>query len=130
MIRRPPRSTRTDTLFPYTTLFRSWHRERSPVRVPYGDRLCGEIPCSIPLPALFRSSPLHRRRCRRSGRRVCECPKAFVRSAYLRSEERRVGKECVSTCRSRWLPYHSKKQLLSTCRDSNYINTSNQTKCI
>src|SRR3546814_4330068 len=27
MIRRPPRSTRTDTLFPYTTLFRSTHRE-------------------------------------------------------------------------------------------------------
>src|SRR3546814_3560091 len=26
MIRRPPRSTRTDTLFPYTTLFRSVHR--------------------------------------------------------------------------------------------------------
>src|SRR3546814_12147416 len=26
--------------------------------------------------------------------------------AYLRSEERRVGKECVSTCRSRWSPYH------------------------
>src|SRR3546814_5779395 len=26
MIRRPPRSTRTDTLFPYTTLFRSSHR--------------------------------------------------------------------------------------------------------
>src|SRR3546814_2469497 len=26
MIRRPPRSTRTDTLFPYTTLFRSCHR--------------------------------------------------------------------------------------------------------
>src|SRR3546814_21095876 len=26
MIRRPPRSTRTDTLFPYTTLFRSQHR--------------------------------------------------------------------------------------------------------
>src|SRR3546814_5949566 len=36
MIRRPPRSTRTDTLFPYTTLFRSWtgiaqrRRERTP----------------------------------------------------------------------------------------------------
>src|SRR3546814_2592271 len=28
MIRRPPRSTRTDTLFPYTTLFRSADRER------------------------------------------------------------------------------------------------------
>src|SRR3546814_5814916 len=26
MIRRPPRSTRTDTLFPYTTLFRSWRK--------------------------------------------------------------------------------------------------------
>src|SRR3546814_16068012 len=26
-----------------------------------------------------------------------------------RSEERRVGKECVSTCRSRWQPYHKKK---------------------
>src|SRR3546814_6291038 len=25
---------------------------------------------------------------------------------YKRSEERRVGKECVSTCRSRWSPYH------------------------
>src|SRR3546814_20323095 len=25
---------------------------------------------------------------------------------WLRSEERRVGKECVSTCRSRWLPDH------------------------
>src|SRR3546814_11558172 len=37
MIRRPPRSTRTDTLFPYTTLFRSygpaacpWHRRPGP----------------------------------------------------------------------------------------------------
>src|SRR3546814_17935174 len=28
----------------------------------------------------------------------------------LRSEERRVGKECVSTCRSRWSPYNSKKK--------------------
>src|SRR3546814_17381830 len=25
---------------------------------------------------------------------------------FYRSEERRVGKECVSTCRSRWSPYH------------------------
>src|SRR3546814_8894765 len=29
MIRRPPRSTRTDTLFPYTTLFRSGHRDKN-----------------------------------------------------------------------------------------------------
>src|SRR3546814_13014023 len=27
-------------------------------------------------------------------------------SSIRRSEERRVGKECVSTCRSRWSPYH------------------------
>src|SRR3546814_3052874 len=27
-------------------------------------------------------------------------------SSVARSEERRVGKECVSTCRSRWSPYH------------------------
>src|SRR3546814_4505527 len=33
MIRRPPRSTRTDTLFPYTTLFRSIEAARDMVRV-------------------------------------------------------------------------------------------------
>src|SRR3546814_7737404 len=45
MIRRPPRSTRTDTLFPYTTLFRSPSRGRKgrnsrlqPLRMP-GDML-------------------------------------------------------------------------------------------
>src|SRR3546814_17786137 len=30
----------------------------------------------------------------------------MVRRLYGRSEERRVGKECVSTCRSRWSPSH------------------------
>src|SRR3546814_18944423 len=34
MIRRPPRSTRTDTLFPYTTLFRSALLTRSPLPGP------------------------------------------------------------------------------------------------
>src|SRR3546814_9641175 len=40
------------------------------------------------------------------------CPACFlaamihVSPAGERSEERRVGKECVSTCRSRWSPYH------------------------
>src|SRR3546814_20262017 len=37
-------------------------------------------------------------------------PLAFLENLlgdkYHRSEERRVGKECVSTCRSRWSPYH------------------------
>src|SRR3546814_5158610 len=31
---------------------------------------------------------------------------AGARGRTARSEERRVGKECVSTCRSRWSPYH------------------------
>src|SRR3546814_3615597 len=34
MIRRPPRSTRTDTLFPYTTLFRSQHEGDPLHRIP------------------------------------------------------------------------------------------------
>src|SRR3546814_18466909 len=37
---------------------------------------------------------------------VEDCKQAYM----LRSEERRVGKECVSTCRSRWSPYHYKKK--------------------
>src|SRR3546814_17268759 len=40
MIRRPPRSTRTDTLFPYTTLFRSAERHRVDQRP--GDRLLAD----------------------------------------------------------------------------------------
>src|SRR3546814_13332464 len=32
--------------------------------------------------------------------------KILVHGPDARSEERRVGKECVSTCRSRWSPYH------------------------
>src|SRR3546814_17952439 len=32
--------------------------------------------------------------------------KGWERYSALRSEERRGGKECVSTCRSRWTPYH------------------------
>src|SRR3546814_15419788 len=35
-----------------------------------------------------------------------------------RSEERRVGKECVSTCRSRWPPVHYKKKKKDTARVS------------
>src|SRR3546814_15475617 len=35
-------------------------------------------------------------------------------SGNLRSEERRVGQECVSTCRSRWSPSHLKKNTTST----------------
>src|SRR3546814_13401259 len=34
----------------------------------------------------------------------------IIERAAKRSEERRVGKECVSTCRSRWSPNHEKKK--------------------
>src|SRR3546814_941743 len=33
-------------------------------------------------------------------------PAHLILVVAVRSEERRVGKECVSTCRSRWSPYH------------------------
>src|SRR3546814_20368860 len=37
-----------------------------------------------------------------------------VASREMRSEERRVGKEWVSTCSLRWSPYHSKRNMQST----------------
>src|SRR3546814_17836411 len=36
---------------------------------------------------------------------------AAMHRARGRSEERSVGNECVSTCRSRWAPYHSKQKI-------------------
>src|SRR3546814_1244451 len=49
MIRRPPRSTRTDTLFPYTTLFRSGHGLRDERRklllvLPHGKFAIAHLP--------------------------------------------------------------------------------------
>src|SRR3546814_13453873 len=40
----------------------------------------------------------------REGNQFRKCPPPLTE--HNRSEERRVGKECVSTCRSRWPPYH------------------------
>src|SRR3546814_18024998 len=40
------------------------------------------------------------------GLRDCRAVDRHDRSLPARSEARRVGKECVSTCRSRWSPYH------------------------
>src|SRR3546814_20152308 len=37
---------------------------------------------------------------------VLDAPTHFFTGQDARSEERRVGKECVSTCRSRWSTYH------------------------
>src|SRR3546814_12582741 len=48
--------------------------------------------------------------------------------SWRRSEERRVGKECVSTCRSRWSPYHSTKRntqpTIDILMDSEHTNYS------
>src|SRR3546814_7555280 len=43
MIRRPPRSTRTDTLFPYTTLFRSVEARKRALAAGVGDRVTFEL---------------------------------------------------------------------------------------
>ena len=40
----------------------------------------------------------------KSGKNIS--PEKAMEHILGRSEERRVGKECVSTCRSRWSPYH------------------------
>src|SRR3546814_20510086 len=105
MIRLPPRSTRTDTLFPYTTLFRSLQTEafkesRCLMRVAVaGQLLDGETDEARKLDSVHGVSIGHFGRLRRCDDRE----RAF---GDHRSEERRVGKECVSTCRSRWSPYH------------------------
>src|SRR3546814_17660934 len=45
---------------------------------------------------------------RRSACRTHQRRTVGQRAGQARSEERRVGKECVRTCRSRWSPYHKK----------------------
>src|SRR3546814_3137137 len=52
----------------------------------------------------------------RSERRVRE-EETVNYEISKRSEERRVGKECVSTCRSRWSPYHYNKNNDNTKQD-------------
>src|SRR3546814_15272871 len=122
MIRRPPRSTRTDTLFPYTTLFRSPTAVSAAVR-PAAERLADELGQRLP-DRLFRGIAHSRcaiqecrARCRADvgacgtdlaaawlGQRACAgCAQTPARRSRYRpvadrSEERRVGKEGVSKC--------------------------------
>src|SRR3546814_13388522 len=116
MIRLPPRSTRTDTLFPDTTLFRSnritvqWERPTGYFRnaeTVFRERLT------------FPDSPrIRESRCKRPQLNFVSyllkeltAPAAlplfsrFLDGRGKRSEERGVGKGCVRTCRSRWLTY-------------------------
>src|SRR3546814_16438700 len=105
MIPRPPRSTRTDTLFPYTTLFRSPVQGRT-LGLSSAD-LKGEVSlvnvfaswctaCRYEHPVFMKLKedgvvPIH-------GINHSERPQ----DAAKRSEQRRVGKAGVSPCRSRW----------------------------
>src|SRR3546814_3304403 len=57
MIRRPPRSTRTDTLFPYTTLFRSRHNETNPQEPPMSRKLTTPAAVAASLVALMVAAP-------------------------------------------------------------------------
>src|SRR3546814_18031926 len=113
MIRRPPRSTRTDTLFPYTTLFRSQRRGNDGIDQRIGlYRLARHRRATLQLARDGRLRPdggllrlagaVGLGSAEDAGGGGLEPHK----SAPGRSEERRVGKECVSTCKSRWSPYH------------------------
>src|SRR3546814_14691895 len=62
-----------------------------------------------PLILGFILGPMLEENFRRSLRLSGGDPMIFINtpiSATFRPEDRRVGKECVSTCRSRWTPYH------------------------
>src|SRR3546814_13978444 len=110
MIRRPPRSTRTDTLFPYTTLFRSLRRCGN--ARPVSDKAAQPIGAERRhLPVLDFQSGHHfgvevrRQRQIAVGSQRQIIGKRQLEPVAARSEERRVGTECVSTCRSRGSPY-------------------------
>src|SRR3546814_20667880 len=121
MIRRPPRSTRTDTLFPYTTLFRSGCPE-----TPKGSRH-HTLPLVARVRAVTRAfSPLgsmqitERPMISRLGMmvptplplRVVALVSRWAGPSLRRSDEQRAGKECVCTFRTWWSPVRYNTQLL------------------
>src|SRR5689334_25050212 len=95
MIRRPPRST----LFPYTTLFRSLEDQAHALRLLGRNGLGGEHEGQGLLGADEARQDPGAARIRHEG----DLGEGLLQ---VRSEERRVGKEC----RSRWSPYHEKKK--------------------
>src|SRR3546814_14412102 len=109
MTRRPPRSTRTDTLFPYTTLFRSWPnllRRRVGALLMLAAALL--TLSTIAAPEADQGVASDRSHVYAiDNYAIGKYDKA---SGKRRSEERRVGTECVRTCRSRWSPYHYKNK--------------------
>src|SRR3546814_11352040 len=108
MIRRPPRSTLTDTLFPYTTLFRS--KDITIAKCKYTAKQ-GEVKMRSYAPV----NKGHLGQIKKAVQMLLSAERPMIYSGggvvlSDRSEERRVGKECVSTCRSRRSPYHKKKK--------------------
>src|SRR3546814_15563163 len=96
-------------------------------------RLSGEKLCPRPWRRAERGRPLNALRLKRATRgrplpfidpwrRAAASPSPCC-AGDRRSEERRVGKECVSTCRSRWSPYLSKKKQYN-CYDKRSTSTS------
>src|SRR3546814_13166524 len=73
------------------------------------ERCRSPISCATESPDLVERGTGRRPRVFRGPSRRSRQGKAAPRKMG-RSEERRVGKECVSTCRSRWSPYHTKKK--------------------
>src|SRR3546814_4294872 len=61
--------------------------------------------CSSDLPS-SRAGSCRANDCAGRFASACQLDHCTRRCGQGRSEERRVGKECVSTCRSRWSPYH------------------------
>src|SRR3546814_15434148 len=116
MKRRPPRSTRTDTLFPYTTLFRSLVGEAEPQQQDQHQRRRTVM--------LGKKAAGQRQHCAQRGAGIESAKRGEGRGQQLlgagihRSEERRVGKECVSTRRSRWSQYHIKTKKCNNRRNS------------
>src|SRR3546814_12552213 len=108
MLRRPPRSTRTDTLLPYTTLFRSIPTDGSTLSTQAANKgVCFARETGAEVVALYVTQPF----AATVGFDGMAAAYAITDEDYdktaqeqARSDERRVGKECVSKCRSRWSP--------------------------
>src|SRR3546814_14785688 len=118
MIRRPPRSTRTDTLFPYTTLFRSSAATGGSHKIsieslplPKGLRIYALI---TPPQQSWPNGTITDEGIYLSVFRwlVSVIESLHKRSSHVkyRPEERRIGKECGSTGSCRWSRYHQKNK--------------------
>src|SRR3546814_17783056 len=120
MIRRPPRSTRTDTLFPSTTLFRSNELDHHripvnqamvrPVRRPIDDRDIWRVQHDQTALDLEKGlvRDIGRDRLLRKGLGKVVGTRGCGDQGG--AEEGGVGKEGGRRCRSRWSPYHEKKK--------------------